>query len=97
MDPVDRHGSDAVANCVILCACSANCHFYTGLGWNRCAPLDDSELLFLIDRQGALADPFGSTAPKRSLLREVLGIPQPKKAKKRPARSVDGSQPRGRE
>ena len=98
MDPVDGRGSDASANCVILCTCIANCRSYTGhggMGWSRCATLDDSELLFLIDRQGALADSFDSTAPKRSLLREVLGLPQPKKARKRPARAVNGRSPQG--
>jgi hypothetical protein len=95
MDLVDGQGGDALANCVILCAGNANCHFYTGhggIGWSQYAALDDSELLFLIDRQAALAHSHGSTSPRRSLLREVLGIRQPKKAKQRPAHSVDGSQ-----
>ena len=94
--PEDQGGISACANCMIFCSGAANCHFNTGhggIGWTHYAPLDDSVLLFLFDMSPTVTDHGPQTRPKRSLLRAVLGIPQPERANKRPSRSVDRSTP----
>lgn len=96
MIPEDKGGRTTIANCVILCSGVPSCHSNTGHGavrWGQCAPLDDLVFLFLFAGSTALTGPAARVRPKRSLLREVLGIPQPKKGNKRPGRSVDDSSP----
>jgi 5-methylcytosine-specific restriction endonuclease McrA len=94
--PGDQGVISALANCMIFCSGAANCHFnigHGGIGWTHYAPLDDSVLLFLFDISTTVTDHGARTRPKRSLLRAVLGISQPERAKKRPSRSVDRSSP----
>ena len=79
--PEDQGGRTTLANCVLLCSGVANCHFnigHGGIGWSHYAPLDDSALLFLFDISTTVTEPGGTTRPKRSLLKAVLGIPQSK-------------------
>jgi len=88
MIPADQGGRTTVANCVILCSGVANCHFnigHGGIGWSHYAPLDDSALLFLFNGSTIVRDPTAPTRPKRSLLKEVLGIPQSRRTREHPA------------
>jgi putative FmdB family regulatory protein len=77
--PVDQGGSSLLANCVLFCSGVADCHFnrgHGGIGWTYYAPLDESSLLFHFAGSTAVTDPTTPVRPKRSLLREVLGIAQ---------------------
>jgi hypothetical protein len=97
MIPEDKGGRTTIANCVILCSVVPSCHSNTGHGvvqWGHYAPLDDSVFLFLFAGSATSTGHAARVHPKRSLLREVLGIPQPKKGNKRPGCSVDDSSPR---
>jgi putative FmdB family regulatory protein len=78
--PVDRGGSHLLANCVLFCSGAADCHFimgHGGIGWTHYAPLHESVLRFLSAGSATVTGPATPNRPKRSLLREVLGIPQP--------------------
>lgn len=78
--PVDRGGSHLLANCVLFCSGAADCHFimgHGGIGWTHYAPLHESVLRFLSAGSATVTGPATPVRPKRSLLREVLGIPQP--------------------
>jgi putative FmdB family regulatory protein len=82
MAPPDRGGKTTLANCVVLCSGVADCHFkvgHGGIAWTHYAPLDDSVLLYLFDSTATVEAPPPPTRPKRSLLREVFGIPRSKK------------------
>jgi putative FmdB family regulatory protein len=77
--PADQGGSHLLANCVLLCSGAADCHFnlgHGGIGWTHYAPLDESALLFIFAGSVAATVPTTPVRPKRSLLREILGIPQ---------------------
>jgi putative FmdB family regulatory protein len=81
--PEDQGGRDTLANCVLFCSGVGNCHFnvgHGGIAWSHYADLDGSALLFLVDVLTTVTDPTASTRRKRSLLREVLGIPQSRRA-----------------
>jgi hypothetical protein len=81
--PEDQGGRTTLANCVLFCSGVGNCHFnvgHGGIAWSHYAPLDDSVLLFLVDVSTTGADLTAPTRRKRSLLREVLGIPQSRRA-----------------
>jgi len=80
--PVDQGGRPTLPNCVLLCSGVADCHFnigHGGIAWSHYAPVGDSALLFLSGGQTTAAVPTTPVRRKRSLLREVLGIPQAKK------------------
>ena len=77
--PVDRGGSHLLANCVLFCSGAADCHFimgHGGIGWTHYAPLHESVLRFLFAGSTTATGPATPVRPKRSLLREVLGISQ---------------------
>jgi putative FmdB family regulatory protein len=79
--PEDQGGRATLANCVLFCSGVGNCHFnvgHGGIAWSHYADLDGSALLFLVDVLTTVTDLATPTRPKRSLLREVLGISQSK-------------------
>ena len=77
--PVDRGGSHLLSNCVLFCSGVADCHFnrgHGGIGWTHYAPLDELSLLFHSAGSTTATAPTAPVRPKRSLLRQVFGIPQ---------------------
>jgi hypothetical protein len=65
---------------VLFCSGIGNCHFnigHGGVAWSHYADLDGAALPFLVDVLTTVTEPAAPTRPKRSLLRAVLGIPQP--------------------
>ena len=91
--PVDRGGSHLLSNCVLFCSGVADCHFnrgHGGIGWTHYAPLDESSLLFHSAGSTAVTDPTAPIRPKRSLLRQVLGIPQSGRASGEPRDDSSG-------
>ena len=81
--PEDQGGRTTLANCVLFCSGVGNCHFnvgHGGIAWSHYADLDGSALLFLVDVLTTVTDPTASTRRKRSLLREILGITQSRRA-----------------
>jgi 5-methylcytosine-specific restriction endonuclease McrA len=78
--PEDQGGRTTLANCVLFCSGIGNCHFnigHGGVAWSHYADLDGAALPFLVDVLTTVTEPAAPTRPKRSLLRAVLGIPQP--------------------
>ena len=85
--PVDEGGSHLLSNCVLFCSGLADCHFnrgHEGIGWTHYAPIDESALLFLFAGSATVTAPTAPVRPKRSLLREVFGIPQPARGRGKP-------------
>mgnify|MGYP001591883551 CR=1 FL=1 len=91
--PVDQGGSHLLSNCVLFCSGVADCHFnrgHGGIGWTHYAPLDESSLLFHSAGSTAVTDPTVPVRPKRSLLRQVFGIPQAGRASGEPRDDSSG-------
>jgi 5-methylcytosine-specific restriction endonuclease McrA len=85
--PVDQGGSHLLSNCVLFCSGVADCHFNRGhgeIGWTHYATLDESALVFLFAGSATVTSPTTPVRPKRSLLREVFGIPQPARGQGKP-------------
>jgi 5-methylcytosine-specific restriction endonuclease McrA len=85
--PFDRGGSHLLANCVLFCSGAADCHFvlgHGGIGWTHYAPLHESVLRFLFAGSATVTAPTAPVRPRRSLLREVFGIPQPARGRGKP-------------
>jgi hypothetical protein len=92
--PRDRGGEASSGNCVVLCSGTGNCHFKVGHGgveWSHYAAVEDSDLPFLFERSIMPAGARRALRPKRSLLREVLGMRQARKSNGRPGRGVADS------
>ena len=91
--PVDQGGSHLLSNCVLFCSGVADCHFnrgHGGIGWTHYAPIDESALLFLFAGSTTTTAPTAPVRHKRSLVREVLGIPQIGRGRGEPRDESDG-------
>lgn len=85
--PVDEGGGHLLSDCVLFCSGLADCHFnrgHEGIGWTHYAPIDESALVFLFAGSATVTAPTAPVRPKRSLLREVFGIPQPARGRGKP-------------
>ena len=89
-DPEDQEKRNALADCIIFCSGTADCHFnegHGGMNWSHCASLDDSMLLFLhAGEEGAEKAPKAPTGEKGSLIGAFFGLSQAPASKRRRSR-----------
>ncbi len=87
MNRPGHEGSGELADCVILCAGIADCHFnegHGGIDWTHCTCLDNSALLFFCaGEEMAKMAPESPKNSKRSLIGEVFGVRPVAEGKKR--------------
>lgn len=92
MNRAGHEGSSGLADCVVLCAGIADCHFnegHGGIDWSHHACLNDSTLLFLCaGEEMAKMVPESPTSRKGSLIGAVFGVSQVAEGKRRPARKL---------
>ena len=92
MNRAGHEGSSGLADCVVLCAGIADCHFnegHGGIDWSHHACLNDSTLLFLCaGEEMAKMVPESPTTRKGSLIGAVFGVSQVAEGKRRPARKL---------
>jgi hypothetical protein len=87
MNRAEQDGNTGVADCVILCAGMADCHFnegHGGIDWSHHARLEEPALLFLCaGEQMAKMAPESPKAGGRTLVGAFFGVRPVAKGKKR--------------